>query len=136
MGREVFVDASAWIALNDRGDQHHQAAVAIYYRLLQERCFLVTTNLVVAEAQIIIRRKGGFDPAIRFLESVRQTHRLQMIYADPDIELVAGRILRQFRDHELSLADAVSFAVMRQREITDAFTFDRHFQMAGFVQAS
>jgi predicted nucleic acid-binding protein len=135
MGREVFVDASAWIALNDRGDQYHQAAVAIYYRLLQGSRFLVTTNLVVAEAQIIIRRKGGFDPAIRFLESIRQTHRLQMIYADPDIDLLAERILRQFSDHELSLADAVSFAVMRQREITDAFTFDRHFQMAGFVQA-
>ncbi len=135
MGREVFVDASAWIALNDRGDQYHQAAVAIYYRLLQGSRFLVTTNLVVAEAQIIIRRKGGFDPAIRFLESIRQTHRLQMIYADPDIDLLAARILRQFRDHELSLADAVSFAVMRQREITDAFTFDRHFQVAGFVQA-
>jgi len=135
MWREVFVDATAWIALNDRGDQCHQAAVAIYHRLLQERRFLVTTNLVVAEAQIIIRRKGGFDPAIRFLESIRQTHRLQMIYADPDIDLLAGRILRQFRDHELSLADAVSFAVMRQHEITDAFTFDRHFQIAGFVQA-
>lgn len=135
MWRKVFVDATAWIALNDRGDQYHQAAVAIYHRLLQERRFLVTTNLVVAEAQIIIRRKGGFDPAIRFLESIRQTHRLQMIYADPDIDLLAGRILRQFRDHELSLADAVSFAVMRQREITDAFTFDRHFQVAGFVQA-
>ncbi len=135
MWRKVFVDATAWIALNDRGDQYHQAAVAIYHRLLQERRFLVTTNLVVAEAQIIIRRKGGFDPAIRFLESIRQTHRLQMIYADPDIDLLAGRILRQFRDHELSLADAVSFAVMRQHEITDAFTFDRHFQIAGFVQA-
>ncbi|OQA46606.1 MAG: Ribonuclease VapC20 [Chloroflexi bacterium ADurb.Bin325] len=133
MQREVFVDASAWIALNDRGDQYHQAAVAIYYRLLQEGRCLVTTNLVVAEAQIIIRRKGGFGPAIRFLESIRQTHRLQMIYADPDIDLLAERILRQFSDHELSLADAASFAVMRQREITDAFTFDRHFQMAGFT---
>jgi predicted nucleic acid-binding protein len=29
--------------------------------------------------------------------------------------------------------DAVSFAVMRQRGLTDAFAFDRHFLAAGFV---
>lgn len=136
MAREVFVDASAWIAVVSQRDQFHSVATPIYKRLVSERYELVTTNLVIAEAHIAIRRVSGFDPAIRFLESIRQTHRLQMIYADPDIDLLAGRILRQFKDHELSLADAVSFAVMRQREITDAFTFYRHFQMAGFEQVS
>jgi uncharacterized protein len=135
MAREVFVDASAWIAVVSQRDQYHLVATPIYKRLVSERHELVTTNLVIAEAHIAIRRVSGYDPAARFLESIHQTHRLQIVYSDPDLELVAGRILRQFRDHALSLADAVSFAVMRQREITDAFTFDRHFQVAGFVQA-
>ena len=34
--------------------------------------------------------------------------------------------------HDLSLVDAVSFEVMRQRGIDSAFAFDRHFEETGF----
>jgi len=40
--------------------------------------------------------------------------------------------LRRFRDQRLSLADAVSFEVMRSRRIRDALTLDSHFALAGF----
>jgi len=33
---------------------------------------------------------------------------------------------------DLSLVDAVSFEVMRQRGLNEAFAFDRHFGEAGF----
>ncbi len=35
-------------------------------------------------------------------------------------------------DKKLSLCDAASFIVMRERGVTTAFTFDRHFADAGF----
>lgn len=136
MARAVFVDASAWIGVVSQQDQYHFAATPIYRRLVRERYGLVTTNLVVAEAHIAIRRISGFVPAVQFLESIRQSQRLHIVYSDPELESLAERILRQFRDHELSLADAVSFAVMRQLEITAAFTFDRHFAAAGFTQVN
>ena len=34
--------------------------------------------------------------------------------------------------HRLSATDAVSFALMTQRKIRSAFTFDAHFAAAGF----
>jgi predicted nucleic acid-binding protein len=42
-------------------------------------------------------------------------------------------ILARYSDQDFSLTDAVSFAVMRQRRIEEAFTFDNHFSTAGFV---
>ena len=37
------------------------------------------------------------------------------------------------REHkEWSLTDCISFAVMRERAITDALTNNRHFEQAGF----
>jgi len=39
----------------------------------------------------------------------------------------------RFDDQPCSLADAVSFAVMKQRGIRDALTLDRHFGIAGFT---
>ena len=133
MAHEVFVDAGAWISLNDRGDRFHPSAVEYYQRLLRERRLLVTTNLVIAEAYINIRRAGGYQPAMRFLDSMRQSSRLNRVYSDAGLEAEAEKLLRRYADQDFSLTDAVSFAVMQQRGITEAFGFDHHFATVGFV---
>jgi predicted nucleic acid-binding protein len=133
MAHEVFIDAGAWIALNDRGDRFHPSAVGYYQRVLRERRSLVTTNLVIAEAYINIRRAGGYQPAMRFLDSTRQSSRLTRVYSDAGLEAEADKLLRRYADQDFSLTDAVSFAVMQQRGITEAFAFDRHFVTAGFA---
>ncbi len=133
MTREVFADAGAWIALNDRGDKYYPAAVDLYQRLLRERRPLVTTNLVIAEAYIAIRRAGGLQPAMLFLNSIRQSSRLLKIYSDAALETAAEELLRRYADQDFSLTDAVSFVVMQQRGIKEVFGFDRHFATAGFV---
>jgi hypothetical protein len=133
MAHVVFIDAGAWIALNDRGDRFHPSAVEYYQRLLRERSLLVTTNLVIAEAYINIRRAGGYQPAMRFLDSMRQSSRLTKVYADAGLEAEAEKLLRRYADQDFSLTDAVSFAVMQQRGITEVFGFDRHFATVGFV---
>jgi uncharacterized protein len=133
MTGEIFVDAGAWIALNDRGDRYHSVAVNTYQDLLRNRRPLVTTNLVIAEAYTNIRRAGGYQPAICFLDSVRQSSRLTKVYSDAALEIEAEKLLRRYADQDFSLADAVSFIVMQQRGITEAFGFDRHFLTVGFV---
>ncbi len=40
--------------------------------------------------------------------------------------------LERFRDQRFSLADAVSFEVMSQDGLEQAFAFDRHFRTVGF----
>jgi uncharacterized protein len=40
--------------------------------------------------------------------------------------------LARYQDQDFSLADAVSFAVMRERRIKDVLSLDRHFAIAGF----
>lgn len=132
MEGEVLVDAGAWIAISDSRDKHHKAAAELYKRLLVERKILVTTNLVIAEAYIVIRRTGGHVPAMRFLRSIRESARLRKVYSDAALEDEAEQFLDRFSDHDFSLADAVSFAVMKARAISDAFAFDQHFATAGF----
>jgi len=133
MTRELFTDAGAWIALNDRGDRYHSVAVDFCQRLLRERRLLITTNLVIAEAYVAIRRAGGHRPAMLFLDSIRQSSHLLKIYPDARLETAAEEILRRYADQDFSLTDAVSFAIMQQRGISEAFGFDRHFMTAGFV---
>jgi predicted nucleic acid-binding protein len=133
MRGEIFVDTGAWIAISDQRDQHYAIAVRLYPRLLEQYRTLVTTNLVIAEAYVMIRRAGGHQPAMRFLDSIRRSSRILKIYSDEALEEQAEDILRRYEDQDFSFTDAVSFAVMGQRGIAEAFAFDQHFLTAGFV---
>jgi predicted nucleic acid-binding protein len=135
MAREVFVDAGAWIAVINQRDEHHVEAAAFYARLLREKRPLVTTNLVIAEAYAMIRRHTGYQPAIGFLDSIRQSGRLTKIYSDATLETEAEKTLHRYADQDFSVTDAVSFVVMQQCGIREAFAFDGHFVTAGFVVA-
>jgi predicted nucleic acid-binding protein len=93
----------------------------------------VTTNLVVAEMHILIARLRGPSEGLRFLDSLYLDPVHEVLFADRDLERSAvDRWLRRFADHPLSLADAVSFEVMRSRRITSALALDDHFEIAGF----
>jgi uncharacterized protein len=132
MSRDVFVDASAWIAVIDRRDKYHRAASGEYIRLIHERYLLVTTNLVIAEAYIIIRRTGGHAPAMHLLSSLRGSPRLSRVNSDTRLESLAEALLGKYADQDFSYIDAVSFALMQEQEIQEAFTFDNHFVNLGF----
>jgi len=131
-----FVDTGAWFALADISDQYHNSAIAIYPKMLKEYNHLTTTNLVVAETYILIRRHMGYTAAITFLGNIAASPRIIRIYSERVLEEKAEDILRKYQDQDFSLTDAVSFAVMRQYEITHVFSFDQHFITAGFTLIS
>ena len=129
----IFVDTGAWFALADRSDRYHRKAVKRYPALLKQYPHLTTTNLVVAETYILIRRALGYRPAISFLQNLSSSPRLTKIYSDPTLEFKAEGILEKYQDQDFSYTDAVSFAVMQELKIRKAFAFDSHFTTAGFT---
>ena len=128
----MFVDTGAWLALSDRRDGHHEAARLRHRDLALARRPLLTTNLVMGEAYILIRRAAGVAYALRFLDALNQTSRLQMVFAGPGEHSLAEAILRQYADQDFSLVDAVSFAVMKGHGLRSVFGFDQHFVVAGY----
>jgi predicted nucleic acid-binding protein len=131
---DLFVDAGGWIALANADDDYHAVAAAAYPGFLSEYRRLLTTTLVVAEAYIALRLGLGHAAAVRFLELLAASPRILRIPIDPQLEADAEQLLRRFQDQRFSYADAVSFAVMRSLDLTDAFAFDQHFSTAGFVR--
>lgn len=128
----IFVDTGAWLALLDRDDQHHGEARTIYQALLQKGQKLLTTNLVVAETYNLVRRRLGHGAAMQFLNAIHSSTRLAMVYSQVSLEKEAEAILERYVDQDFSFVDAVSFALMRRQNVTQAFAFDKHFFIAGF----
>jgi len=87
-------------------DRHHGEAVAVFPKLLKRG--LVTTNLVVAETYIVLRRAAGYRAAISFLELVGASPRIKKLYSDPRLEDEAERILRHYPD-QAGYRAAISF---------------------------
>jgi predicted nucleic acid-binding protein len=131
--KPAFLDTSGWFAaLSPKEAKHAQARVA-YSKWIEGGRQLVTTNLVVAEMHILLSRYRGAQEGLHFLDSLYQDASHHIVFVDRDLERAAVDLwLRRFTDKALSIADAVSFEVMRERGIRQALSLDEHFSIAGF----
>lgn len=129
----TFLDTSGWFAALSPKEARHRGALTAYKKLIGRRAGLVTTNLVVAEMQILISRFRGAAEGVRFLDALYQEVSHEVVFVDRDTERMAvDRWLRRFTDQRLSLTDAVSFEVMKARRLRHALALDTHFELAGF----
>src|SRR4030042_1047209 len=130
---DIFVDTGGWIALADKDDSHHKEAASIYPSLLKNHRNLIISNLVIAETYIILVKELGHQIAIEFLEKLKASPRILKVYSNEDTEAEGESILAKYSDQDFSYTDAVSFVIMKRQKIKKAFSFDKHFLIAGFV---
>ena len=129
----AFLDTSGWFAALSPKEARHRESRAAYAGWIEHGVRLVTTNLVMAEMQILLSRFRGAREGLRFLDSVIQDPTHEVVYVDRDLERAAvDRWLRRYTDQRLSLADAVSFEVMQTRRVRRVLALDEHFDLAGF----
>jgi predicted nucleic acid-binding protein len=136
--RAVFVDTGAWIALIKRDDRFHGHARQYYDKLYADRAGLLTTNYVVAETATRLRYDVGLQAALDFrarIDALGLIGKGRTIWVDERLEAQGWRIMSQYADIPLSLADATSAAAAQVNHITDVFGFDKHFAALGFIVA-
>ena len=132
MVKKIFIDASAFIALNDKSDQYFQRASKYLHTELNNLSIdFVTSNLVIAESYTRLLYKTHYHAAFQFLDAMEIID-TEIIYSNAEIELSAKHYLTKYFNLKLSYTDAVSFAIMTKFNILSAFSFDKHFEIAGF----
>lgn len=94
---------------------------------------MLVTDLILAELHLHLLR--GFGPAVarEYLQTIKSDPLVVEVFTDAALQRAAiSDWLERLEDHAFSFTDAVSFAAMRDRRISIAFTFDGHFDVAGF----
>ena len=147
---EIFVDASAFVALLSQIDKDHERALAVFTALEDCGAPLITTNHVVDETctWFLYHERNGHTKAVEFGKVVAaasvltglgtghfrrsSAQDLTVVYATPQLESVAWEIFSRYDTAGFSFTDCVSFAVMRAIGIKRAFAFDSHFDVMGF----
>ena len=128
----VFVDTSALVALSVLPDVNSARARRIAHRLSRGDG-LVGTTAILTEFHSYILYRRGIEAARRVVAALLLDPLHHWLPVSRDlVEAAAQNWLTRFSDQKFSLVDAISFEAMRREKITQAFSFDRHFVVAGF----
>lgn len=111
----MLIDTSGFFALNSEKDKNHGSSIALFEQSRRK----VTTNYILAEYVALALVRG----LIRRIIWVNQERHIQAV-----------ELLQQRPDKTYSLCDAVSFVLMRERQIDEALTTDKHFVQEGFAR--
>ena len=132
----MFVDTSALVAMADVRDTNHLIAAQLGEEIMGQYR-LIVTNYVLDELYTLLLVNAGYRRTVNFkrrLDTLVEREILQVIWVFEDIAGEAWRVFEQFNvDKQWSFTDCVSYVVMQQRQIIEAFTFDRHFAQMGFI---
>jgi predicted nucleic acid-binding protein len=128
----TFIDTGAFLARYLPSDQHHKVASALWekIRTTHERC--VTSNFVLDETFTLLARRASYSFAAEKARIIYASSSLEILRPDSLTELTALNLFEKFADQEIGFTDCISFALMRETDIQTVFSFDSHFERAGF----
>ena len=129
----LFVDSSAWVAFFSARDQNHGEADRLFRAAVSGNIPLRTTNLVVAEVHRLLLFRAGARPAQSALDRISSNEHVRIEFPGPEEHRGARNWLQRLEGVLLTYTDAVSFAVMETLHCRFAISFDKHFEVAGFV---
>jgi len=130
VNEKLLVDTSAFYALMDRSDNHHETAARLWVSLLKENYPTMTTNYVVLETLALLQGRLGFDAAKVWYSDILGVVDVQ--WTDESTHSRAFELWLSLGRRKLSLVDCVSFVTLRQHKLEIVFGFDNHFSEQGF----
>jgi predicted nucleic acid-binding protein len=123
----LFVDTSVWYAAGDRGDRSNRRAKAI----LSSGEPLLTTDHVLVECWLLFRHRLSRHAAETFWHGLKLGIAQIESVTSADLE-AAWAIGEAYPDHDFSLVDRTSFAVMQRLGIHRVAAFDADFAVFRF----
>ena len=127
----IFIDTSAFLALENRKDQHHRSALKFRDFLLESEVSLITSDYILDESYTIIRLRAGHSIAVEFGEMIQGSDLVEIKYLSRENLRQAWHVFKSFEDKQFSFTDCTSFVLMEKLGIGSAFTFDVHFRQYG-----
>jgi predicted nucleic acid-binding protein len=128
----IFVDTSAWYAVEVEDDLNHEAARKFLSEIAcGKHGVSVTTDYVLDETLTLLRSRRDLASASIFIDKIRKSKSVRIFWVDEGLFEKALEIFRKSDHKSWSFTDCASFALMRELSVSEAFAFDSHFREAG-----
>jgi predicted nucleic acid-binding protein len=125
---KVFADTSWFIALLNRRDKHHHAALASS----RAATSIVTSGFVLLELGAAFAKPQDRPDFLRVDQMMRTRGDVTLVEVSASLMHAGIGLFKDRPDKDWSLTDCISFVIMQEHGISDALTADAHFQQAGF----
>ena len=132
MDKSVFIDTAYAIALASGKDIFHERAIQLAEEARRSGVRLVTTRGVVLEIGNALSRQRYRQAAIKLLTALETDSTVEIIPLSQPLYERAWHLYCERPDKEWGLTDCYSFVAMREFDIKQALTTDKHFEQAGF----
>jgi predicted nucleic acid-binding protein len=128
----IFVDTSAWYAVEVEDDVNHEAACKFLSRIASGKHGIsITTDYILDETLTLLRSRRDLASASAFIDKISKSKSLCVFWINEDLFEKALDIFRKSDRKSWSFTDCASFALMRELSVSEAFSFDNHFREAG-----
>jgi hypothetical protein len=125
-----FIDTSFVQALLNQRDKYHATAIR-FLPIVREASEVWTTEAILVEVGNALSELNR-SAATRFIRQAYETPNLRIVSVDTTLLRSALDLYASRHDKSWGLTDCISFVVMRDQQLSDALTTDRHFTQAGF----
>jgi predicted nucleic acid-binding protein len=131
--RTVFADTSYWIAFLNEDDDLYEIAIQTTEKLFPVQ--IVTSEMILSELLNHVSKKGeNFrNAAVNFINQLNADPTVVITPQTSQLFTSAFQLYAQRQDKAWSHTDCSSFCIMEELGITEALTYDQHFEQAGFV---
>lgn len=132
MKNYYFFDTSAIVALVLVKDIKHEEAVGILNQLEKQGLRPLVSDYIISEVLTLLKVRAGNKPAVNLASKLKDDKSLLILYTGQKEFYGALDLFIKYQDKGFSFVDCVSFALMSDKKIKKAFTFDKHFEQFGF----
>ena len=129
----IFIDTSAFFASKVTNDINHSSAIVVESQIREGiHGKMITTNYILDELYTLLRGRVVHEVIAQIGESIRLSPSIRIIWILKALEEKAWNFFKEHQDKTFSFTDCTSFVVMHTLRINAAFTYDSHFEQAGF----
>ena len=132
---KLFFDTWGWVAIASKNDACHSKVTSFYKSFLMSGGQPVTTDYILAETITLLRSKTSRDDIIVFIDTLLEAEKKKRII----IEIInekrwhkAWALSKKYKDKpNISFFDFTSFVVMKELNLKEVLTGDKHFEEIG-----
>nr|WP_245927495.1 PIN domain-containing protein [Aphanothece hegewaldii] len=126
------MDTLYWVALTNSNDQWHERAKSIQASLVS--CNLITTEAVLIEYLNYFSLYNSFmrQTVVGITNDILEDSKIEVVPITHDLFLSSLTLYEHRPDKGYSMVDCISMIVMRNRNLSEVLTHDKHFTQEGF----
>lgn len=132
--KRLFVDTSGWLAIVNSGDALYAVASKIYRQRFVAGWHFTTHSGVMLEVGNSMSAVRSRKLAVQLKETLGTSARMNVVPVTEELYEAGWQFYAARPDKDWSIVDCISFVLMQERGLTEAFTADHHFEQAGFIK--